>query len=249
MISGPPKNPAISIIIPTLEEEKEIVSSLSQFTPELRKKFGLEIIVSDGGSKDRTCEIAREHADIVISPEQPEVQTIATGRNRGAKAARGEVLMFFNADVRLNRPETFIQTMLDVLATGSVAAATCNVLVNPEEETTADRIFHAGFNRYCRFLNFAGMGMGRGECHVVPRAVFDRAGGYNEQIVAGEDYELFLRLRRQGSIAFVSSLTVFESPRRFRAFGYTRIALLWFLNGVSVFLFRRSLSKSWIPIR
>ena len=215
----------------------------------IRKKFRIEIIVSDGGSKDRTREIAREQADIVISPDRPEVQTIAAGRNRGAKAARGDILMFFNADVRLKQPETFIETMIDILGTDSVVAATCNVTVNPEEENSADRIFHAGFNMYCRFLNFAGMGMGRGECHVVRRAVFKRAGGYNEQIVAGEDYELFLRLRRHGSIAFVSSLTVFESPRRYRAFGYPRIALLWFLNGVSVFLFRRSLSKSWIPVR
>lgn len=246
---SPNPYPAVSVVIPTLEEEKEIISSLSQFTPELRRRFNLEVVVSDGGSRDKTREIAGTYADVLVCPDDPEVQTIARGRNRGARAAHGDVLMFFNADVRLENPEAFIQTMLDVMADDSISAATCNVLVNPEEETIADKIFHSGFNLYCRFLNVIGMGMGRGECHVVRRAVFDQVGGYNERIVAGEDYELFLRLRHTGGVAFIPSLTVYESPRRYRAFGYTRIAFLWFLNGLAVFLFRRSLSKSWIPVR
>lgn len=245
----PDEKPAVSVIIPTLEEEKGIISLLSQFTPELRKKFKLEVIVSDGGSRDQTGEIARKYADVFVCPGYPEIQTIALGRNRGANASRGDVLMFFNADVRLDQPEVFIRTMLDVIDDDSIAAATCNVLVNPEEETAADKLFHSGFNYYCRLLNFIGMGMGRGECHVLRRTLFERVGGYNEHIAAGEDYELFLRLGKHGSIAFVPSLTVFESPRRYRAFGYVRIAFLWFLNGLSVLFFRRSLSKSWIPIR
>lgn len=249
MISDPEFIPSVSVIIPSLEEEKEIVNILSQFTPELKRKFSLEVIVSDGGSKDQTLAIARRYADLTIHPAREAGQTIAEGRNLGAEAARGEIFMFLNADVRLKNPDLFFSTALAAFSSEGIVAATCNVLVNPQEETTGDAIFHTCFNFYCRLLNAIGVGMGRGECHIVRRGVFREVGGYNNSIPAGEDFELFLRLRRRGSIAFLSSLTVFESPRRYRAFGYTRISLLWFLNSISVMLFKRSLSKSWIPVR
>jgi hypothetical protein len=157
--------------------------------------------------------------------------------------------MFFNADVRLIDPAGFFAVMAKAIAADGVVAATCNVKVHPDEEMASDKIFHGGFNMYCRFLNAVGLGMGRGECHVVRREAFEAVGGYNEAIAAGEDFELFLRLRKIGAIAFVSELTVTESPRRYRAFGYVRIALLWFLNAVAVFITGRSLSKAWIPVR
>jgi glycosyltransferase involved in cell wall biosynthesis len=207
------------------------------------------VIVSDGGSKDRTVEIAHRHEARIVHARAGEVQTIASGRNLGASAARGNILIFFNADVRLTDPAGFFDRMLKAIARDGVVAATCNVKVHPEEETAGDRMFHAGFNSYCRFLNAVGMGMGRGECHVVRKNAFDAVGGYNESIAAGEDFELFLRLRKKGTIAFVRELTVTESPRRYRAFGYVRIAFLWFANALAVFLIGRSLSKAWIPVR
>lgn len=241
------KNPLISIIVPTFEEEKCVEQILRQFPPSLRERCKAELIISDGGSSDNTVALARSNADVVI--ESDRMQTISMGRNAGARAAHGEILMFFNADVCLNHPERFIEEMQRTIMSNSIVAATCNVLVNPEEETLSDKLFHRWFNWYCRFLNTIGMGMGRGECHVLRKTVFDQSGGYNEEIVAGEDYEFFLRLRQLGKIAYVRSLTVYESPRRYRAYGYLRISLLWFANAVSVFLFRRSLSRQWTPIR
>ncbi len=241
------KNTLISIIIPTYEEEGYVQHILSQFSPSLRERCSAELIISDGGSSDNTVALAHSCADKVL--EAKSTQTISMGRNAGAQVARGTVLMFFNADVRLNRPEEFILKMYDTVREGATVAATCNVLVNPEEETLSDKLFHHGFNWYCRLLNTVGMGMGRGECHVVQRIVFDQSGGYNENIVAGEDYEFFMRLKRIGKIAFVKSLTVYESPRRYRAYGYLRIGFVWFANAISVLLFKRSLSKQWTPVR
>jgi glycosyltransferase involved in cell wall biosynthesis len=213
----------------------------------LREGAGVEIILSDGGSTDCTRDLARPHVDVVVEADGP--QNIAAGRNRGARCARGDILVFLNADVRLGEPERFFRVMDGVMEDPRTVAATCNVLVNPEEERVSDRWFHHLFNLYCRLLNAAGMGMGRGECHVVRRSAFEAAGGYREEITAGEDYELFLRLRRTGAVRFVRTLTVFESPRRYRVYGYLRIASLWFLNGVSVLVRGRSMSKTWIPVR
>ena len=168
---------------------------------------------------------------------------------RGADAARGALFVFISADVIIAEPDLFFTTMCREASRDHVAAATCNVRIPPSEETTKDVLYHRFFNWYFRMLNTIGMGMGRGECHVVRAETFRAAGGYNEALAAGEDYELFLRLHRVGSIAFVRSLTVYESPRRYRRYGYLRITTLWLLNGLGVLFFNRSLVTEWKPVR
>ncbi|HEY9402567.1 MAG TPA: glycosyltransferase, partial [Pyrinomonadaceae bacterium] len=87
------ERPAISVVIPTLDEAHSLGATLQALT---RLHYGsrVEIIVADGGSADATREIAREHGAHVISS--------ARGRgaqmHAGATAARGEVLWFLHAD-------------------------------------------------------------------------------------------------------------------------------------------------------
>ncbi len=240
---------SISIVVPTLQEKKVLARTLEQFSDSLRKRFSLEIIVSDGGSADGTVAIACAGADRVVERNDAEPENIPIGRNRGARAARGDILVFINADVMIEEPEKFFSTMLRIVDDPRVAGATCNVNIYPEEERLSDWIFHNFFNGYFWLLNVFGMGMGRGECHVVSRPLFEQAGGYDESLAAGEDYELFLRLRRYGKIVFVRTLTVFESPRRFRTYGYLWTSILWFLNALSVLFFHRSLHNEWKPVR
>lgn len=241
--------PSISIIIPTLEEEKLISRILNQFTPELRSQFNLEIIVSDGGSTDKTLSIARTLADTVLELPPDTKQNISMGRNVGAAAATGDIFIFINCDTIIDNPRRFFSVMLESITSDRIVAATCAVEIYPEEQTIADNLFHGFYNWYFRLLNTIGMGMGRGECHVMKRGMFFEVGGYNEAIAAGEDYDLFVRLRRKGKVAFHKDLRVFESPRRYRKYGYVKISLFWFLNALSVFFFSRSMHKEWEAVR
>ncbi len=241
--------PLVSIIIPTLQEEKALPQTLAQFTALLRKKHNLELVVSDGGSTDGTIATARAMADIVVEHHSPCRQIIAMGRNQGARAAKGDIFIFLNADVLIEEPDTFLSLMIDEALRLEISAATCNVNIYPEVERVADWIFHNFFNGYFWLLNRIGMGMGRGECQVMRREIFEKAGGYDERLAAGEDFDLFLRLHKLGKIRFVRELTVFESPRRFGHFGYLHISLLWFINALSVLFFKRSYAKEWKPIR
>jgi glycosyltransferase involved in cell wall biosynthesis len=241
--------PTLSVVIPALLEERLIEGALLQFTPELRKKHAIEIIVSDGGSTDDTLTISRRHADRVIEHTEPSRQNISMGRNIGARAATGSILMFINADTLIDDIDHFIPAVIDEAEKDGVSGVTCSVGVHRHEERAIDRIFHTVYNRYFHFLNLVGMGMGRGECQVVRRELFERIGGYNERIAAGEDFDLFVRLRRLGSISFLSKHMVRESPRRYRRLGYGYISILWFLNAFSVLLFKRSVATEWKPIR
>ena len=87
--------PALSIIMPVLDEGPTIVATLEALAP-LRAR-GAEVIVVDGGSGDDTMALARPLADRVL--------TSARGRaaqmNAGAMAARGDVFVFLHADTRL----------------------------------------------------------------------------------------------------------------------------------------------------
>ncbi len=239
----------LSIIIPTLNEERLITATLSQFTAEIREAFHLKIILSDGGSADLTREIASDFNVEIVTHTKERRQTIAEGRNRGAEHASGELLMFLNADTRFVNTEKFFLALVETMRDPSVVAATCAVQIFPEEEIAIDRLFHLVHNAYCRFLNLIGEGMGRGECQIIRKEIFDRVGGYNESIAAGEDYDLFRRVRRLGKISFLKKIILYESPRRFRKYGYARIVWGWTRNALSVSLRNKSSSEEWEAVR
>jgi rSAM/selenodomain-associated transferase 2 len=85
----------ISVIIPVLDEEKALPLTLTSL---MRQAGDYEVTVVDGGSRDRTCDIAQADKRIKLL-------TAARGRgsqmNAGARVARGEWLLFLHADTQL----------------------------------------------------------------------------------------------------------------------------------------------------
>lgn len=239
----------ISIIVPAIDEEKLLGRMLEQFTPELVREFDLEIIVSDGGSTDKTLEIARRYAHKVIENTEGKKQTISIGRNIGADHASGDALIFLNADTLIGDPVHFFKRFLDEVRQPGVAALTCRVEVYPKEQRWIDQVFHSFYNWFFERMNDVGIGMGRGECHVVPRAAFEAIHGYSPRIAAGEDYDLFNRLRKVGRIRFLEDVVVYESPRRYRKYGYAYVTASWFLNFLAIALVRRSILSEWQTVR
>ena len=70
---------------------------LKQFTPEIIQRYNIELVVSDGGSTDRTLEIAHRYAHVVVENTEHIKQTISLGRNEGARHASGDLFVFLNA--------------------------------------------------------------------------------------------------------------------------------------------------------
>lgn len=60
---------------------------------------------------------------------------------------------------------------------------------------------------------------------------------------------MFRRLESHGRIKFLRDVVVYESPRRYRRYGYAYVTASWFLNFLSVFFLRRSILSEWKPIR
>ncbi len=245
-----PDRPLLSVIIPTKNEEKLLERCLLQFSGAIADRFRIEIIVSDGGSTDNTIGIAAAYADFIATHEAPWRQTIAEGRNRGAELAQADLLMFLNADTMIADLEGFLNHAISRFsADDSMAAIATHVEVLREERRWSDIIFHGYFNRYVSIVNRVGLGMGRGECQIVRRNAFEALGGYNPLMAAGEDFDLYRRLRSQGRVKYDRKLLVFESPRRYRKYGYARVYFDWIRNGFAVLFRHRSSHQTWEEVR
>ena len=245
--------PLISLIIPVLDEEKILENTLKIYTKEIRRKYNFELIVSDGGSKDNSVEIAGKYADCVVVHRENRRQSIAEGRNKGAEKANGDILVFINADtvpVNLDYFLEYISSWTEISNKYHESSAlACKVTVAPEEKNWKDSVFYTLHNFYVRMLNAFGVGMGRGECQIVKSEIFKQVKGYNSKIIAGEDFDFYRRIAKIGKISFVPFLMVYESPRRFRKFGYIPILFSWTLNSLSVMFYNRSVSKEWEAVR
>ncbi len=246
--------PRLSVIIPTYLEEKTIGRLLSRFSPALCERYALEIIVSDAGSTDATLSIVESFAHSLpirtIVHTGTHRQTIAEGRNAGAQAAQGAIFVFLNSDTILQDPDRFFQIIMQWAESDpSTVALVPRVFVDPQVARWYDVVIHWVLNAYIAFLNAVGIGACRGEAQIVRSEAFWQVGGYNPDLAAGEDFDLYRRLAQVGKIRFEPRLVVYEDPRRYRRYGYAATLWLWTVNTLSIWLRKRAVSQEWKPIR
>ncbi|RJQ29513.1 glycosyltransferase [Candidatus Parcubacteria bacterium] len=239
----------ISIIVPTLNEEKVIEETLRRLQP--LRKLGHEIIVSDGKSSDKTVELAKPFADRIVVDPEPEKKNIARGKNLGAAEARGDLLVFIDADVEIPDTEKFFRKLAEMFQSNQrLAALTVPIRVRPEAETFGDKIIFGLLNGLYVFSNnVLRVGNASGEFQAVRAAAFKNVRGYREDLVTGEDNDLFYRLSRIGRTLVETSLCVLHSGRRARATGWMKLLFQWIVSGVCVFIFGKSPFKKWRVVR
>jgi len=242
----------ISIIIPTLNEEGEIERTL-QYLKECKEncEIDIEIIVSDGGSTDKTTLIAKKYADHVVVYEGKERQTISGGKNLGASRATGEHLLFIDADVRIPEAHTTIVKIVEEIERDEThLGATAFLMVRPEDATLTDKIIFGFMNYFSVFVNnVLNSGGAPGEFMMIRHKTFKELGGFREDLPVGEDWDLFRRMVKIGKARTYSGVTIFHSGRRAHKIGWPKLLWQWFINNVYVILFDKSAHKEWTPHR
>ncbi|MGD7036368.1 TIGR04283 family arsenosugar biosynthesis glycosyltransferase [Methylotuvimicrobium buryatense] len=202
-----------SIIIPTLNEQTSIVECLGKLQ-HLREHA--EIIVSDGGSSDRTVALAEDLADLVLTGSVGRAKQM----NRGAKHAHGEVLIFLHADTVL--PEQALNSISQALNEGAcwgrfdIRLCGSHVML---------KVIAALMNLRSRWT-----GIATGDQAIfVHRKAFDSVGGFPD-IALMEDIALSKSLKNWSKPACLSARVV-SSGRRWESYGiYRTILLMWSLR-------------------
>ena len=240
----------ISFIIPTLNEEK-VIEKLLLNLREI-KTFSYEIIVSDGGSVDRTVELAKKHADKVLEYKELKRQTIGQGRNAGAAAASGEYLVFLDADVHIFSPDEFFKNAFARFEQDEKLVGLGGFLrVLPDMETFADRIGYNIFSNWSFYFNnnILKTGGNCGEFGMIKKTAFEAIGGYSQILVAGEDFDLFFRLAKFGHVLTDPKLVVYHTGRRPHKIGWLKLLWIWNKEFWYVKFFHKSSVKEWEVIR
>ena len=239
----------ISIIIPTFNEEKVIESTLHILASTLTHPH--EVIVSDGGSSDRTVELAAKYAATVVVFSGPGRQTIAQGRNDGAKTARGEFFIFLDADCVIPEPDRFFtQALSQFRKYPNLVALTAYLRVFPREETFGDRLVHGVANLGLRLKNNVfSRGESFGEFQMIRQEAFTRLGGFRADLVTIEDADMFRRLSKIGKTMIDPELTVLHTGRRAHQVGWLRLICMWLVNSFFVSVYNRSFTREWKAIR
>jgi glycosyltransferase involved in cell wall biosynthesis len=204
-----------SVVIPAWNEEA-LLPRLLDTLDVARARFrhgaeAVEVIVADNGSTDRTAAIARERRCTVAWVEP---RRIASVRNGGAAVARGDVLAFVDADMRVH-PETF-DAIDAALATGRhVGGATG---VRPERWSPG---ILATWLLLIPWVVLLRMDTGVVFCR---REDFVRIGGYEESRHFGEDVAFLVALKRLGrtrgqTLTRVTAAKALASMRKFDRYG------------------------------
>lgn len=238
----------LSIIIPAREEETTIEETV------MAMKNGLaishEVIVSDGGSSDRTVEIAKRCADKVVEFRDGK-PTAGRQRNDGAKAAQGEFLVFIDAGVKVSDPQKFFTRALSHFKNNpQLVGLTGPQRAFSDVETLGDKLSFGFLNAITRFQNnVLNRGEASGKFIMVKREAFEKIHGFREDLTTREDGDFFLRLSKIGRTYFDPELGIFHASRRAHKIGWLRLWSIWTLNTIHVAIFDKALSDDWKPVR
>jgi rSAM/selenodomain-associated transferase 2 len=220
-----PTLPGLSVIIPALDEGDQIGSILDALA---RMSGNFEVIVVDGGSRDRTVGIARSRGIDVITADRGR----GSQMHAGAGVARGEVLWFLHADTI--PPADAPRRIVEALGDPAVVGGNFDLILS-------------GTGRAARFLTWLyprlrWLGLAYGDSAFFVRlSAYERVGGFRPYPIF-EDLDLLRRLKRHGRFAHVP-IPVITSSRNFEGRPFIPVFTRWV---VLQMLFWMGISPVWL---
>ena len=203
---APASEVVVSFIIPAHNEEALIGASIRSVigSADAAKCGPYEVIVVNDASTDRTANVAEALGARVVSVSH---RQIAATRNAGARAARGRVLVFVDADTQI-RPAV-LRAALHVLSRGYVGGGSCIEIERPVP-------FYGILIEQAVQMVAPAVGLAGGCFFFCAREAFEAVGGFDSRLFAAEEVALARALSRVGRF-IVLRQTVLTSGRKLRA--------------------------------
>jgi len=236
----------LSIIIPAYNEEKYIANTLRKIKQAIHENNvdnnDWELIVCDNNSVDKTAQIAQEYGAILI--HEP-INHISRARNTGASIAKGDWLLFIDADTYPNAglmDEVFI-----LLGKGNYIG--CGSTVKVEGGTFFNRVRMERLNPLLRILKICG-----GAFLLCKADAFRAIDGFSLTLYAYEEIDLIKRLKKYGKKVNKKFTVLHKNPitTSGRKGDYTLPSMITLLVSNTVapilYLFRKFLPKKVIHL-
>lgn len=194
----------ISIIIPTLNEEKNLSKLLSQLK-QLENTIPFELIVVDGGSQDQTVALAKKYATVY----QLRKANRGAQLKFGAEKSSGEILWFLHSDSRIESSQNNTLAQIQTILKDKQYSAGFLKLTFDSSDFFY-RYLAGTSNLRARYLGliFGDQGL------FTTRENYEKVGGY-ESIPLMEDWQLSRKLWKLGKFYPLSTMII-TSSRRFR---------------------------------
>jgi glycosyltransferase involved in cell wall biosynthesis len=190
-------NPLVSVIVPTKNSSEFLEACLKSIKNQSYKN--IEILVVDNNSTDDTIEIAKRYTDKVFNkgPER------SAQRNFGARQSEGEHLLFVDHDMELS--EKVVEGCVEEITSNESVKA----LVIPEES------FGQSFWAQCKKLErsfYVGVDWMEA-ARFFEKGTFEKATGYDENMISGEDWDLSQRIENLGKVSRIESFILHNEGR------------------------------------
>lgn len=200
----------VTIVLPTYNRKSTITESIESVVNQTFTNW--RMIVVDDASSDGTEEIVRDINDeriVYIRNEQNSGPSYS--RNVGVKLANSEYIAFQDSDT-IWHPEK-LQLQLDKIETGAFAMVYHPYKLNENIYPADDIPLREKQGSIYRYLLYCAM-IGT-PCMFVRKEIFDKVGGFADELKCLEDYELSLRIAKNYPIGFISQtlLTAKDSQK------------------------------------
>ena len=211
----------LSIIIPTLNEEKYLPSLLEAIKKQTFKDY--EIIIADAGSGDKTLEIAKNFGCKIVPGGLP-----ARGRNKGAKAAQGDIFLFMDAD-NIHLSENFLEQLTTDFKKRNLDVASFPIY---PKGNGIDKLIYGIYNWWVKSAQK--FSVWATNSVLVRKEIFEKINGFNEEIKIAEDHDFAKRAARISKFGFIKTEPVLTSTRRFERDGRLRTYLKYILAALHI---------------
>lgn len=221
-------NPYFSIIIPTLNEEVYLPKLLEDLTKQRFMQF--EVLVVDGFSQDQTLKKAEPYKSKVdLFLYKNKSKGVSPQRNFGAQRARGQYLIFFDADVRL--PQNFLGLLYQQLEKGGGYLFTTRLDINNNSQTQLALVELTNF--IIEILNTLGKPFAPGFNIIIEKNLFKKLNGFNPELKLAEDHDLVQRARKLGVLLkILKKPLLYPSFRRPEKIGYLNFVTQYVISGL-----------------
>lgn len=189
----------VSVIIPTYNEEKTILDCLESLGEQTYKDF--EIIIVDDGSTDKTRELVRNLTRLIpdLKLLRQKHKGAGAARNRGARRAKGDILVFVDADMTFDKD--FIKKLIAPIVKGEATGTFSKEEYLANKDIVWARCWNINRGFPADRMHPVDYPDSQKVFRAIIKKAFEKAGGFDEKAGYTDDWSLAERLGKEAVVA------------------------------------------------